>query len=103
MWKYLFDMKRTCKFYDTGGVQVSVKNEVTSFNLEKKDSVQGCRKKWFYLKDQTTIGQQYGLAPFDPVARAKRTRAWKHELTDAELAEVGPLYRRVVELKRTPG
>ena len=41
MWKYLFDMKRTCKFYETGGVQVSVKNEVTVFNLEKKDSVQG--------------------------------------------------------------
>ena len=34
LWKYLFDMKRTCKFYETGGVQVSVKNEVVYFNLE---------------------------------------------------------------------
>ena len=43
------------------------------------------------------------LAPFDPAARAKRTHAWRHELTDAELAEVDPMYRRVVELKRTAG
>ena len=93
LWKRFFDMKRTYMFYETGGVQVSVKNEVVYFNLEQKDSVQGWRLKWFYIKDQTAIGQQFGLAPFDPAARAKRTRAWRHELTDAELAEVGPMYR----------
>ena len=33
----------------------------------------------------------------------KRTRAWRHELSDAERAEVEPMYRRVVELKKTAG
>ena len=73
------------------------------FNLEKQDSVQGWRKKWFYIKDQAVTGQQYGLAPFDPAARAKKSRAWRHELTAAEEADVAPLYRRVVELRRTAG
>ena len=80
-----------------------MKNDVVYFNLEQKDSVQGWRKKWFYIKDQTAIGQQFGLTPFDPLARVKRTRAWRHELSDAEHAEVEPMYRRVVELKRTAG
>ena len=45
LWKYLFNVKRTCKWYETGGVGISVKNEVDYFNLEKQDSVQGWRKK----------------------------------------------------------
>ena len=41
LWKYFFDMKRTCKFYETGGVGISFKNEVDYFNLKEQDSVQG--------------------------------------------------------------
>ena len=103
LWKHLFDVKRSCKSYQTGGVQVSVKSNVTYFNLEQRESVQGWRSKWFYIRDQPILGQQFGLTPFDPAARVKRTRAWRHELTDAERAEVAPLYLRVEELKKTAG
>ena len=103
LWKHLFDVKRSCKSYQTGGVQVSVKSNVTYFNLEQRESVQGWRSKWFYIKDQPVVGQQFGLTPFDPSAQVKRTRAWRHELTDAERAVVAPLYLRVEELKKTAG
>ena len=96
-------MKRTCKSYETGGVQVSARSEVIYFNLEQKEYVQGWRQRWFYIRDQAAAGQQFGFATFDPSARVKRTRAWRHELSDAERAEVEPMYQRVIELKRTAG
>ena len=65
------------------------------------DSVQGWRKKGFYIQDQPIISQQVGLPPFDPTARVKKSRAWKNAVSDAEAAEVEALYRWVLELKTT--
>ena len=92
-------MKRSCTEYIVGGITISIKAKETYFDLEKLDSVQGWRKKWFYVKDQTTIGQQYGLAPFDLVPRAARCAAWEQDLSPYEPEVVEPLSHRVVELK----
>ena len=99
LWRYLFNVKRSCGEYAIGGITISIKAKETYFDLEKLDSVQGWRKKWFYVKDQTALGQQYGLAPFDPAARAIRRPAWEHELSSSELEMVEPLIQRVAELK----
>ena len=101
LWKRLFNIKRSNKWYAIGGITISIDPEADYFDIEMPDSVQGWRKKWFYIKDQAAIGQPFSLAPFDLAARARKCRAWKHELTDEEAAEVEPLYRRVGELRRT--
>ena len=93
LWKHLFNIKRSYKWYATGGITISINPEADYFNLEKQDSVQGWRKKWFYIKDQAVTGQQYDLAPFNPMTRARKCRAWKHELTAEEAAVVEPMYR----------
>ena len=51
------------------------------------------------MKDQTVLGQQYGLAPFDPATRAIRRHAWEHERLTSELETMGPLVQSIAELK----
>ena len=99
LWRYLFNVKRSNAEYAAGGITISIKVKEAYFDLEKLDSVQGWRKKWFYVKDQTAPDQLYGLAPFDSVARAVRRSAWEHELSTSELEEVEPLVQRVAGLK----
>ena len=72
LWKRLFNVKRTNSEYAFGGVGISIKDKNTYFDLEKLDSVHTWRKGWFYMKDPTIAGQQYGLAPFDLVARVTK-------------------------------
>ena len=68
LWKRLFNVKRTNSEYAIGGVGISIKDKNAYFDLEKLDSIRTWWRGWFYLKDQTVSGQQYGLAPFDSVA-----------------------------------
>ena len=103
LWKYLFNVKRSCESYAVGGITISSKVEVDYFNLEKLDSVQGWRKKWFYIKDQFTVGQQYGLTPFDPAAHLKKCRGWEHKLSPTKVKLAEPLVQRVVDLRRKSG
>ena len=102
LWRFLFSVKRTCKTYAQGGINIQAKGEVSYFNLEKMDSVQGWRKKCFYIQDQPIVDQQLGLPPFDLTARVKKGHAWKNAVDDAEAAEVKALYQRVLDLKTTP-
>jgi hypothetical protein len=40
-------------------------------------SVQGWRKKWFYIKDQKTASSdQFGIAPFDANKSLKKLASW---------------------------
>lgn len=99
LWRHLFNVKRSNAEYVVGGITISIKDKETYFDLEKLDSVQGWRKKWLYVKDQTAPGQTYGLAPFDPAARAVRQPTWEHELSAAELEVVEPMAQLVADLK----
>ena len=92
-------MKRSCAEYAVGGITISIKVKDAYFDLVKPDSFQGWRKKWFYVKDQAAPGQMYGLAPFDPAARAIRQPTWEHELSATDLEVVEPIAQSVVELK----
>ena len=51
------------------------------------------------MKDQVALGQTYGLAPFDPAARAVRQSTWEHELSEADLKVVELIARSVADLK----
>ena len=92
-------MKRSNAEYAIGGITISIKAKDAYFDLEKLDSVQGWRKRWFYVKDQAAPSQLYGLASFYPGARAIRQPTWEHELSVAELEVVEPIAQSVTELK----
>ena len=90
------------RHYAVGGVTLSVQSVEDYFNLELLDSVQGWRKKWFYIRDCKSVGQLYDLAPFDPATPAKRTHACMHNLKDHEAAEVEGLCQRIAAMKPAP-
>jgi hypothetical protein len=63
-------------------------------------SVQGWRKKWFYIKDQKiSSSDQYGIAPFDASKEVKKLASWDSPPTEAEMEEIKPLLARIQELK----
>jgi hypothetical protein len=59
-------------------------------------SVQGWRKKWFYIKDRkvSSFGQ-YGIAPFDTSKEVKKLASWDSPPTKVEMEEIKPLLARI--------
>jgi hypothetical protein len=59
LWKKLFLLKRHRsggEVLHLGGVGIQVRGNVEYFTLKQSDSVQGWRKKWFYLCDEPAAG-----------------------------------------------
>jgi hypothetical protein len=67
-------------------------------------SVQGWRKKWFYLKDQkVSSSDQYGIVPFDAAKNLKKLALWDSPPTEAEMEDIKPLLARIQALKSSSG
>jgi hypothetical protein len=67
-------------------------------------SVQGWRKKWFYIKDQkTTSSDQFGIAPFDANKSLMKLTSWDSPPTEAEVEDIKPLMTRIQSLKSATG
>jgi hypothetical protein len=67
-------------------------------------SVQGWRKKWFYIKDRkVSSSYQYGIAPFDASKEVKKLASWDLPPTEAEMEEIKPLLACIQELKSGKG
>jgi hypothetical protein len=63
-------------------------------------SVQGWRKKWFYIKDQKiSSSDQYGIAPFDAAKDLKKLASWDSPPIEAEMEDIKPLLARIQALK----
>jgi hypothetical protein len=80
LWKFLF---RLCpsvallKKPELGGAVVSIRAESQYLEFSMAASVQGWRKKWFYIKDQkVSSSDQYGIAPFDASKEVKKLASW---------------------------
>jgi hypothetical protein len=71
--------------------------------LKFADSVQGWRKKWLYVKDETSDAQEYGLAPFDSSEDIHRRKSWDAEATSKEKAATEYVIARIQELQNTEG
>jgi hypothetical protein len=66
-------------------------------------SVQGWRKKWFYIKDQkNSSSDQYSIAPFDANKELKKL-SWDCPPTEAEMEDIKPLLARIQSLKSASG
>jgi hypothetical protein len=67
-------------------------------------SVQGWRKKWFYIKNwKVSSSDQYGIAPFDASKEVKKLASWDSPPTEAEMDEIKPLLACIQELKSGKG
>jgi hypothetical protein len=65
-------------------------------------SVQGWRKKWFYIKDQkTSSSDHYGIAPFNVNKDLTKLSSWDSPPTKAETEDIKPLLARIQSLKST--
>src|SRR3954466_13852071 len=66
------------------------------------ESVQYWQRRWFYIRDSTVVGQEFGLAHFDPSQKIEPKRSWKNQILDGEVAEIEGLYRQVEDLQLIP-
>ncbi|KAK1619021.1 hypothetical protein QYE76_024538 [Lolium multiflorum] len=68
-----------------------------------KESVQGWRQKWFYLRDIPVSGWRSNLPPFEDVPLAVPKKPWRNTLTGEESALADQLYEKVMDLKNAEG
>jgi hypothetical protein len=106
-WKYLFRLRPSVslsKKPELGGAVVSVRVESQYLEFSMAASVQGWRKKWFYIKDQkVSSSDKYGIAPFDAAKNLKKLASWDLPPTEAEMEEIKPLLTHVQALKSGSG
>ncbi|KAK1632773.1 hypothetical protein QYE76_007088 [Lolium multiflorum] len=106
LWKRIFYLRRNNLknvIYNVGGVCICVRPEVRYFDVKFTDSVQGWRRKWLYIKDESSDAQEYGLAPFDAAEDIQRRKSWDAEASAEEKAATDALIARIQELQNTDG
>ncbi|KAK1670787.1 hypothetical protein QYE76_058946 [Lolium multiflorum] len=61
LWKLIFYLRRNNLrnvTYNVGGICICVRPEAGYFDVKFADSVQGWRRKWLYIKDESTAAQE---------------------------------------------
>ena len=102
LWRRIFFVKKhtvTRQSLATGGFGIQTRNDVMYFDLKLNESVQGWRKRWFYL----TVDAESRVPEFSLQARVKSRRSWKHELSSSEKAEADQLLSQVATFRCAPG
>jgi hypothetical protein len=84
-----------------GGVGFVACKEVNYFNFPMKESMQGWRLKWFYIRDSSTADSQ--LPQFSDVLEAKPKKSWKNILSPDEKPTVNKLFDRFLRIKESDG
>jgi hypothetical protein len=107
LWKFLFWLRPSValsKKPELGGAVVSIRAESQYLEFCMAASVQGWRKKWFYIKDRkVSSSDQYGIATFDASKEVKKLALWDSPPTEAEMEEMKPLLARIQALKSGRG
>jgi hypothetical protein len=107
LWKYLFWLRPSValsKKRELGGAVISIHAKSQYLEFSMAASVQGWRKKWFYIKDQkVSSSDQYSIAPFDASKEVKKLTSWDSPPTKIEMEEIKPLLARIPELKSGSG
>jgi hypothetical protein len=63
-------------------------------------SVQGWRKKWFYIKDQKAASSDnFGIARIDANKSLTKLTSWDSPPTEAEVENIKPLLTHIQSLK----
>jgi hypothetical protein len=99
LWKFLFRLRPSVtlsKKPELGGAVVSARTEVHYLEFTMAASVQGWKKKWFYIKDKkNSSSDQYDIAPFDANQDLKKLSSWNSPPTEAEMEDIKPLLARI--------
>ncbi|KAK1648153.1 hypothetical protein QYE76_065958 [Lolium multiflorum] len=106
LWRKIFYVKRHNDSNGppvVGGVGFVVRKEVDYFDYRMKESVQGWRNKWFYLRDTPVSGRRSNLPPFEDVLVAQPKKFWRNALSPEERVIADKLFDQVVDLKNTGG
>jgi hypothetical protein len=104
LWKKIFFVKRyNCSggTFVIGVVGFVVRKEVKYFNFPMKESVQGWRLTWFYIRDSPTTDSQ--LPQFPDVPEAELKKSWKNILSPDEKPTVDRLFERFLQIKESDG
>ena len=106
LWKRIFCLRRNGSHnitYNIGGVVICVRPDVEYFDVKFPDSVQGWRKRWLYVHEESSNSVEYNIAPFDGNAKILRRRSWDAEATEEEKTATEALMSRIHELQNTRG
>jgi hypothetical protein len=107
LWKFLFRLRPSVSLLkkpELGAAVVSVHTEAHYLEFNMAASVQGWRKKWFYIKDQKNSSfDHYGIALFDANKDLKKLSSWDSPPTEAEMEDIKPLLARIQILKSASG
>jgi hypothetical protein len=85
----------------TGGVGFVVRKEANYFNFLMRESVQGWRLKWFYIKDSSVSKMR--LPKFADVLEVVPKKSWKNILSPEEKPAVDRLFNKVLRIKESDG
>jgi hypothetical protein len=89
---------------ELGGAVVSVRAEAHYLEFSMEASVQGWKKKWFYIKDQkTSSSDKFGIAPFAATKTLTKLTSWDSPRTKAKIKEIKPLLSCIQSLKSVAG
>ncbi|KAK1605712.1 hypothetical protein QYE76_029385 [Lolium multiflorum] len=78
LWKRIFCLRRNGSHnvtYNIGGVVICVRTDVDYFDVKFPDSVQGWRKKWLYIHEESANSVEHNIVPFDGSAKIQRRRS----------------------------
>ncbi|KAK1645990.1 hypothetical protein QYE76_063795 [Lolium multiflorum] len=87
LWKRIFCLRRNGSHnatYNIGGVVICVRTDVDYFDVKFPDSVQGWRKRWLYIHEESANSVEHNIIPFDGSAKIQRRRSWDAEASDEE-------------------
>jgi hypothetical protein len=76
--------------------------DVPYFNLQTPKNNPGWRTKWFYAKDKSSAGEDFGLEEFRATIVLRPRVSWRHEFSDEEMKITEPLMEKIQQLRATP-
>ncbi|KAK1661926.1 hypothetical protein QYE76_050085 [Lolium multiflorum] len=106
LWKRIFCIRRNGSHnitYNIGGVVICVRTDVDYFDVKFPDSVQGWRKRWLYIHEESANSIEHNIIPFDGNAKIQRRRSWDAEASEEEKKATEALMSRIRQLQNTRG
>ncbi|KAK1632330.1 hypothetical protein QYE76_006645 [Lolium multiflorum] len=106
LWKRIFCLRRNGAHnatYNIGGVVICVRTDVDYFDVKFPDSVQGWRKRWLYIHEESANSVEHNIVPFDGNAKIQRRYSWDAEASEEEKKATEALMSRIHQLQNTRG
>jgi hypothetical protein len=72
--------------------------DVPYFNLQMPKNNPSWRTKWFYTKDKSSAGEDFGLEECRATTVLRPRVSWRHELSDKEMKITEPLMEKIQQL-----